>query len=456
MAKQIKDQNDLTSGPIMRKLMRLAIPIIGSQALQMLYNLTDMFWLGRLGSGEVAATGAVGLYMWLSVAFMYIGSIGASIGVSQAVGSGDREKAKVYANTALTVSAALGVMFAIVMTLFRRQMVGFFNFSEREVVIFAQEYLSIVAITIPLTYLTATMGAVFTASGNSRVPFGCNAIGTGVNVILDPILIFTLGYGVMGAAYATVIAQTLVFVLLSLMFVKSRNRPFQTIRLLYIPRWKDIMRLVKKTLPICTESLLFTFLVMVTSRREASFGADAMAMSRIGSQIESLTWLVGGAFGSALISFIGQNYGAGKRDRIITTHKLASLTMICYGMLVSLLLAVPGKYLFGLFLPDPVLIERSVTYLRILAICQIPMCLEVVSSNTFRGLGRTLPPAIVGTTCNIIRVPLAYLLSADDIGIGLPGVWIAISASACLKGIWSYTWYILAERKRKRSAQAAA
>jgi len=173
----------------------------------------------------------------------------------------------------------------------------------------------------------------------------------------------------------------------------------------------------------------------------------------VGSQIESLTWLVGGAFGSALISFIGQNYGARKWDRITSTFKMASVVMLIYGAFVAFVLAVPGKYLFGIFLPDPILIERSVLYLRIIAVCQIPMCLEAVSANAFRGLGKTIPPAIINTTCNVIRVPLAYLLSADFMGLGLTGVWIAISASECVKGTWSYSWYLLTERRRRLKYQ---
>ncbi|MCL2159017.1 MAG: MATE family efflux transporter, partial [Oscillospiraceae bacterium] len=182
-------------------------------------------------------------------------------------------------------------------------------------------------------------------------------------------------------------------------------------------------------------------------------GADAMALSRVGSQIESLTWLVGGAFGSALVSFVGQNYGANKRERIDKTYKIASIAMFCYGAFVAFLLAVLGKYIFGLLLPQRHLIELSVLYLRILAICQIPMCLESVSSNTFRGLGKTLPPAIINTICNIMRIPLVYILSSNFIGIGLTGVWIGISASACIKGIWSYAWYLFAGQKSKRIEQ---
>jgi len=179
-----------------------------------------------------------------------------------------------------------------------------------------------------------------------------------------------------------------------------------------------------------------------------------MAMSRVGSQIESLTWLVGGAFGTALIAFVGQNYGAEKWDRIRITFKTASLVMICYGLFVTFLLAVPGRYIFGFFLPDAELIERSVLYLRILAICHVPLCLEAVSGNTFRGLGKTMPPAIINTTCNVLRVPLVYFLSSEFVGIGLPGVWIGIATSGVIKGVWSYTWCsVTAMRDVRRKAK---
>ena len=436
----------MTTGPILSRLSYLAIPIIGSQALQMLYNLTDMFWLGRLGSAEVAAAGAAGLYMWMSVAFMLIGSIAASIGVSQAIGQGDRERAKSIGGGALCISLVLGLAFGLVMYVFREQMTLFFDFAEQNVHNYTKDYLSVVACAIPLTFISATLAAIYVATGDSRTPFICNGIGTIINIILSPIFIFILNMGMIGAAFGTIIAQAIACMLFVLSFKKGKKRPFETMQFFKLPQMGELTWILKKALPVGAESLLFTFLVMVTSRREAYFGADAMAMSRVGSQIESLTWLVGGAFGTALISFVGQNFGAHKHGRVRQTFKTATFVMIAYGAFVAFLLAVPGKYIFGLFLPDPELIERSILYLRILAICQIPLCLEAVSSNMFRGMGKTMPPAIVNTSCNIIRVPLAYILSAPFLGIGLPGVWMGISISAIIKGAWSYTWYYKHQR----------
>jgi putative MATE family efflux protein len=447
----INEKVVLTDGPILSRLLYLTVPIIGSQSLQMLYNLTDMFWLGRLGSQEVAATAAIGLYMWLSVAFMLMGSVGASIGVSQSLGSGDINKAKAYTSAALFIGVICGLLYTTTMLLFRLQLIGFFNIREENVIKLAESYLSVVSWTIPLTFLTATMGAVFTASGNSRTPFLCNLVGTSINMALDPILIFIFQFGVLGAAYATIIAQTAAFLMLVIFIKIGIKRPFEKIQLFIVPKLCDIIWIIKKTLPICVESFLFTFLVMVTTRREAFFGADAIALSRVGSQLESLTWLVGGSFGTSLVAFIGQNYGAQKWDRIRATFKTASLVMFCYGAFVALLFTVFGKYLFALMLPEPTLIERSILYFRIIAICQIPMCMEAVSTNAFRGMGKTLPPAIINTICNILRVPFVYILSMEFFGLGLMGVWIGICASQCVKGIWSYTWYLFSYRKGEYS-----
>jgi Na+-driven multidrug efflux pump len=186
---------------------------------------------------------------------------------------------------------------------------------------------------------------------------------------------------------------------------------------------------------------------MVTSRIETSFGADAIAVSKIGGQIESLSWLIGGGFGSAMVAFIGQNYGAQKWDRIREGTKISAIAMAVWGSFVTFLLLVPGGAIFHLFLPDPNLAGLGKEYLFILAFCQIPMNIEIVAASTFKGTGRTLPPSIASIICNIIRPLLAYWLSQTS--LGLHGIWIAISIIAIVRGAWVCIWYIMVEKKHK-------
>jgi putative MATE family efflux protein len=300
----------LTEGGILKKLLFVAIPIMGTQLMQMAYNLTDMFWLGRLGSDAVAAVGTAGMYLWLSFGFLVIGKIGAEIGVSQYLGKGDKKGALQFSQNATVIGLVLGLLFGLALIFFNRSLLGFFNFREEEVARDAALYLFICGFPMPLVFVTAVATGTFNASGNSRTPFILNAFGLLLNIILDPIFIFTLGMGVKGAGLATLFAQLISCSAILFAMFFSKNRPFERYSLRFWPELSKIVRIIKWALPVGLESILFCFLTMITTRIETSFGADAIAVSKIGVQIESLSWLIGGGFGSALLAFVGQNYGA--------------------------------------------------------------------------------------------------------------------------------------------------
>ena len=199
------------------------------------------------------------------------------------------------------------------------------------------------------------------------------------------------------------------------------------------------------------ESTLFPLLTMVTTRFEASFGASAVSMSRVGSQIESLSWLVGAGFGAALTAFVGQNFSAGKMDRVSKGVQYATLSLIFWGIVVTAILWFGGGVIFAIFLPEygvyPEMQNLFITYLRILAACQIFANLEYVATNALRGKGKTIPPSAISITSNVIRVPLAFFLSLTP--LGLLGIWIAISFSAGLRGAGVFLWYLWDGRRAK-------
>jgi putative MATE family efflux protein len=443
------DKYSLTEGGILRKLLFIAAPIMGTQFLQMAYNLTDMFWLGRVGSDAVAASGAAGMYMWLSFGFQLLGRMGAEIGVAQSVGKGDKKAAMAFSQNAILIAALMGLACGVAMIVFKRELVGFFGFREAQVAEDGAAYLAIVGISIPMTFITSVVVGTFNAAGNSRTPFLVNSVGLAANVILDPLFIFTLNMGIRGAAAATVIAQLLAgfSMLAALFFFKSR--PFERYSLRFRPDPRKIILMLRWSIPVGLESLFFCFLSMVTSRLEASFGAEVMAASKVGSQIESLSWLIGGGFGSALVAFIGQNYGAGKWDRIHRGLRISALAMTLWGIFVSLLLFFAGGLIFPLFLPDPKLLHLGTRYLQILAFCQLSMNLEAVGAGAFKGTGRTMQPSLASIISNIIRPILAYFLSATS--LGLYGIWIAVCVTAIIRGLWVCLWYLFSGTPRTAS-----
>jgi putative MATE family efflux protein len=440
----VNQKYELTSGGILSKLLLVALPIMGSQLVQMAYNLTDMFWLGRIDSASVAASGTAGLFMWLSMGLLLIGRMGAEIGVSQNLGKGSRDAARVFSQNAVMTGAALGVAFAAVLAVFRHSLVGFFNIQDLAVEAATEKYLLIVSFGLPFAYVNSAIVGSFNASGNSRTPFLANIIGLAINMILDPLMIFAMDMGVAGAATATLAAQAISCGVGMLAIKCDKNRPFAHYRFMSKPNIKTLRQIFLWSAPIAAESAFFTLMAMITSRFEASFGTNAMAAGRIGSQVESLTWLVGGGFGSALIAFTGQNFGAGKWTRIRRCFKLSVFIMTLYGIGVTALMFFGGEFAFNLFLPDPGVVRIGIGYMRIFAMCQVFFCLEGVAGSAFKGVGRTFPPSIVSIIANIIRVFLALALSRSE--LGLYGVWLGISLSAVLRGTAALIWYLIEAR----------
>lgn len=442
-----QNRYDLTQGGILSKLLYIALPVMGTQFVQMTYNLTDMFWLGRLGAGAVAASGTVGMYLWLSMAFLLLGRMGAEIGVSQNLGRKDHETARRYAHTSILLAAALGVIFAAAMMIFRGPLIGFLNIQEAPVVSDAKIYLLLVAPGIPLAFVSAAVNGCFSGSGNTRVPFYINAVGLVINMVLDPVLIFWAGLGVAGAAIATVFAQAVVCVSMVLALRYSKNRPFSNLKLFTAPDLTILPQIFKWGTPAAVESLLFTFLSMIIQRLVAGYGAQAVAVARIGSQIESLSWLIAGGYGTAVASFTGQNYGAGKWTRIHKGFRLSLAAMLVWGVFVSCLLFFGGGAIFSVFLNDPDIVGMGRTYLKILASCQFVACLEFTTAGFFRGMGRTLPPSVASVCANAGRVGLAYIFTAFW---GLNGIWWAVCAGSIIRGLWVLLWYMAASARMPR------
>jgi putative MATE family efflux protein len=440
MSANSANKYDLTSGGVLSKLLLISLPIMGTNFMQMAYNLTDMFWLGRVGSDAVASTGAAGMYLWLSLGFLIIGRMGAEIGVSQSLGRGDKKGALAFSQNALVLGAVLGLLFGLSMVLFSRAFAGFFNFRESGVAADTASYIFITGFPMPLVFASGVIAGTFNASGNSRTPFILNGIGLAANLILDPVFILVLGMGVQGAALATIISQALVFVLMLWGLLFFRNRPFEKYPLKIRLDGGRIVLILKWAVPLGLESLFFCFLSMLTSRIEASFGARAMAASKLGSQLESLSWLIGGGFGSALVAFVGQNYGAGRQDRIARGMKISALVMGVWGILVTLFLWFGGGFVFSLFLPAPEMLALGVPYLRILSFAQIPMNMEAVAAGGFKGTGRTLQPSLASIITNTTRPILAYVLSRTS--LGLYGVWITLSVSTFVRSLWICAWYL--------------
>lgn len=437
---------NLTHGNILSKLMGISVPIVGTQLLLMSYNMVDMFLLGRLHPDAVAASGSAGMYMWLAGGVQMIGRMGAEIGVSQYKGKGDAESARQLSHNSLFMAALTGVLLGLAYMVFAEPLMAFLNIQEADVHADARTYLWIIGIGIPASFVSSSVAGTFTGAGNSRAPFFIMALGLLINALLDPLLIFTAGLGVAGAAIATVIAQYCALGLAVAWLLWKRDRPFGTYRFFVLPRWERIRQILVWSIPVCVESLLFTFFSMVLARHVAMFGANAITVFRVGGQSESICWLICLGFSSGITAFVGQNYGARKWSRIRSCVRQSVLALVGWGIPSSVFLFVMGKVIFRLFVPNETIVEMGGDYLKILSLCQVFLCLEAVGGGAFRGLGRTFPPSLAGGITNALRVPLAYLLPYT--GLGLNGIWWIITVTATARGLWMFLWLLSYLRTR--------
>ncbi|MCL2603137.1 MAG: MATE family efflux transporter [Defluviitaleaceae bacterium] len=426
--------------------------------MQMAYNLTDMFWMGRLSSASVAAVGTAAMYLWLSMAFVMIGRMGAEIGVSQYMGKGDGEGAARFSNNAFWVAVCLGIVYTAIMIAARGPLIAFFNIEDTQVVREAERYLAVSALALPLIFVHNIFTGVFNGFGNTKLPFYINSIGLIVNILLSPVLIFSFpveiggisftfgaGLGITGAALGTVFASAVNLALKLWAMKKYRNRPFETYRYIVRPCMDTIRQIFKWGIPIAVESMLFTFLFMVMARLIADFGTGAIAAHRVGYQVEALAYLVGGGFASAITAYMGQNFGASRWDRIKTGYRLGVAAMGIYGVLMAAFLFLLAEPLVAIFLSCPEEIRIGGDYLRVISFTQILGCMEGVAAGAFRGQGQTVKPSIVSITGNILRVILTYALVRFW---GLNGIWYGIAIAVTIRGAWLMGWYYFYMRKR--------
>ena len=435
---------DLTEGKIIDKLVKLALPIMGTSFIQMAYNMVDMIWVGKAGSSAVAAVGTAGFFPWLAMAFVAISRVGGEVQVAQSMGKNDAEETKSYIKAAIEVNIILSLIYTLVLLIFKDSLIGFFNLGDTSVISMSKKYLVIVALGMIFYFINPIFTAIFNGMGNSKDPFRINTVGLITNIILDPLLILGIGpvpkLGVEGAAIATVFSQFIVTMCFIVMIMKRNNEYFKVklFRKISLEYYKSLCKL---GMPVAIQSGMFTIFSMLLGVIVASWGPVAIAAQKVGSQIEAISWMTADGIAVALSSFVGQNYGATKYDRINKGFKITLGIATILGIITTSILIFAGKQIFTIFINEADAIKEGASYLKILGYSQLFMCVEIITAGAFKGIGRTYIPSIILTLLTGARVPMAYFLSKPEI-LGLSGVWWSISISSIIKGILMISVYL--------------
>ena len=440
----MKGIKNLTEGPILRQLFMLAMPIMATSFIQMAYSLTDMAWVGRLGSEAVASIGSVGLLTWMTSSIALLNKVGSEVSVGQSIGLRDETSARSFATHNVTLSLVLSLIWASVLFVFATPIIGMYEL-EPHIAGNAVNYLRIVSSAFPFVFMSATFTGIFNASGRSKIPFTINSIGLVINMILDPLLIFVCDWKTEGAALATWIAQACVFGLFVYQ-LKARKILWENFRFFGKLKKAYTTKIVKIGLPVATLNALFAFVNMFLGRTASTVGGHIglMAMTTSG-QIEAITWNTSQGFSTALSAFVAQNYAARKISRVMKALQTTLYMTLVFGIICSLLFIFCGNNIFAIFVPEKEAYEAGGLALRIDGYSQLFMMLEIVIQGIFYGMGRTIPPAVISITCNYLRIPMALFFVS--LGWGLPGIWWTICLTSILKGIVILIWFLAIKKK---------
>ena len=434
---------NFTGGDIFNPLLKLATPIMATNFVQMAYHLTDMAWVGRLGSESVAAIGAIGLLLWLTSSFAQLSKVAAEVSIGQALGARKEREAMACASHATTISMIMSLVLGATLHFGADSIVSFFKL-EPDIHLLAVDYLKIVSTALPFAFLILNFTGVYNGAGRSGIPFFLVTSGLVCNMILDPVLIFGVkgvfeGMGVKGAATATWISQGLVLLLLVYRLRRKDgilNRfPF------FVSLHKNLtMRILRLGLPFAMMTLFFASINTLLARIASIEGGHlGVTTQTTGGQIEAITWSTSQGFSTALGAFVAQNFAAGKMNRAWKAYRYTLISLLSLGIFVTVAFLFFGEKIFGIIIPEPEAAIAGGEYLFIMGFCQIFVMIELTTQGMFNGTGRTLPPAIVSIVFNMARIPMALLFTS---WIGITGVWLAIATSSMIKGVMLPIWLI--------------
>ncbi len=448
----MKQADQVTSGPLVHTVIWLAVPVVVGMLLEFAMHVVNLYWVGRLGAAAQDAVTSSMVIIWTIFATTSTITIGVRALVSRYVGSGETPQAAGYIRQALWFALGLATLVAIPGFIFARDLLALMG-AGKESLEMAVPYMHIFFVSAYVFMIYDTIYSAFSASGDTRTPLWIGGIAIGLNMILDPLLIFGIGpfpkLGVPGASLATGISITVALsVFLWRLHSGKLGYPVDGIFRSKV-NFTDILRIGRIGLPMASQQLVFVgvywFLIDIVHR----FGPSAGAAMGIGNRMEALSYLTCQGFSIAAATMVGQNLGAGNPDRAAKGAWVAAALAIGVTAINSILLLLFNQPLAAIFSPDAAVQQIAQDYMIILALSQFTMAIEIVIEGAFSGAGDTIPPMLVLLPGAIARIPLAYYL-AFDCGLGVNGVWWTLTITTTIKAACIALWFRRGKWKLKK------
>ena len=443
--KEIK--GDLTQGPVMSSMLRFAIPLILGNLLQQCYNVADTLIVGRfLGADALAAVGSSFSLMTFLTSILLGLCMGSGTAFSIRFGQKDEDRMKEGMWTSFLLIGALSVFLNILVFLLLDPILVFLQVPD-QVWDLMREYLQVIFFGITATFLYNYFASLLRAVGNSVIPLLFLGISAVLNIFLDLVFVLVFHRGVAGAAEATVISQyvsglgILLYTLLRRpdLRIEKRHRRI---------RWSRIREIGSFSFLTCLQQSVMNLGILMVQGLVNSFGPAVMAAFAAAVKIDAFAYMPVQDFGNAFSTFIGQNYGAQKEERIRKGLRGAVIGSISFCLVISAVIWIFARPLMLLFVDgtEVTIIEEGVRYLRIEGAFYCGIGCLFLLYGLYRALGRPGMSVVLTVISLGSRVALAYLLSAVP-AIGVVGIWWAVPIGWALADVTGLVYYKIKRKK---------
>ena len=414
---------DLTQGDELKTIIYFSLPILMGNIFQQIYNISDAIIIGNfLGKESLAAVGSSYQINVLIIAISIGISLGISILVSQCFGAKNIEKLKNAVNTGFIFSLILSFMITIFGFILSNRILILINVPEN-LLLNSNIYLKIIFIGVIPTFAYNSLTNILKGIGDSKTPTYILIVTVILNIILDILFIAIMDYGISGAAIATVISQFISFIL-CFFYVKLKYSNLIFSKFHFSIDFNILKEILTIGMSAMLQQVLISIGFIVIQILVNSFGTDCIAAFISASRIDAFAELPSINLGQALITFVAQNYGAKKMDRIIKGGKESLILGIIFSIITSIIIFIFPIFFISIFNKNPEIIFIGNQYLRTVSAFYIVFCLMQILNGLLLGYGKSFVPLIASiTSFCMFQIPMAILLSKTSLRYN--GIWIA-------------------------------
>lgn len=393
-SRQKKYEIDMVSGPLAKKILLFAVPLMLSSMLQLMFNAADIIVVGHFaGSESLAAVGSTTSLINL-ITNLFVGlSIGANVVVANAYGAGRHDEIKDTLHTAMMLALISGVIVLAVGAVFAPDFLRMMS-SPADVIGLASVYLRIYFLGMPALMVYNFGAAMLRAIGDTKRPLYYLLFAGIVNVVLNLILVIGFDLGVVGVAVATAVSQYISAGLVLRCMIKEKgclHFEFSSLRL----NIGKMLRIMKIGIPAGLQGIVFSLSNVVIQSTINSFGSIVMAGSAASNNIEGFVYMAMNAFHQTAITFSGQNYGAGKLKRVDKVLGFCLLFVTLTGLGLGLLAVFFAEPLLGIYSTDALVIEAGIIRMKYVCTLYFLCGIMDVCVGVLRGMNRAVLPMIV-------------------------------------------------------------